>query len=99
MEAVPETLSRLFASSLRIRILHCLFSQPGQSFHIARVAALLDDYPATVSRELTNLAKAGVLASHQIGNQKHFALAADCPILEELRRIFIKTMGVDGESR
>jgi len=97
MLAVPETLSRLFSSSLRIKILHGLFSHPGESFHIARMAALLDDYPATVSRELSNLAEAGLLVSSQIGNQKHFVLASDSPILEELRRIFIKITGVGAE--
>lgn len=93
MVAVPETLSRLFASRLRIKILHCLLSHPGQSFHIAGLATLLDDYSATVSRELSNLAKAGLLSSHRIGNQRHYTLASDSPILEELRSIFIKTMG------
>ncbi len=93
MVAVPETLSRLFASSLRIKILHCLLSHPGQSFHIAHVASLLDDYSATVSRELANLAQAGLLTSFHIGNQKHYTLDLESPILEDLRRIFSKTMG------
>lgn len=94
MVAVPETLSRLFASNLRIKILHCLFSHPGRTFHIAHMAVLLDDYPATVSRELSNLAKAGLLTSHRIGNQRHYTLALESPILEDLRRIFIETMDV-----
>ena len=90
MQAVPDVLSRLFASSLRIRILHCLFSQPGESFHIAGIASQLDDYPATVSRELNNLTEAGLLKTRRIGNQKHFSLDESSPILEDWSRHLIR---------
>ena len=97
--AEPETLSRPFASGLLVKIQHCLFSHPGKSFHISHVASYLDDYPATVSRELSSLAQAGLLTSFRIDNQRHSTFALESPTLEDLRGIFINTHGSSAARR
>lgn len=84
-------LKRLFSSKLRIKVLSHFFLRPGETFHVRRLAEILDEPVGTLSRELLNLEKAGLLLSKKVGNQKHFSLCEDSPIHNELRGIFLKT--------
>ncbi|MCK4283626.1 MAG: nucleotidyltransferase domain-containing protein [Candidatus Brocadiae bacterium] len=93
MEQVPLTLKCLFSSKLRVRILAHFFFRPGERFHVRRLASELDESVGSVGRELRNLAKAGVLSAQRVGNQKQYEVSADCPIVEDLRNLFLKTAG------
>ena len=99
MTTVPLTLKYLFSSKLRVRVLSHFFSHPGEAFHVRRLAAEMGESAGSVARELAHLKKAGVLVSHSVGNQKHYALRQDNPILEDLRNIFLKTSGASAELR
>lgn len=87
----------LFSSGLRIKILEQFFFHPGQAFYVRSLAREIHENPPPVGRELTNLEKAGVLTSEMIGNQKHYSIDNHCPIIDELRTIFLKTSGVSAE--
>jgi predicted nucleotidyltransferase len=84
-------LKRLFSSGLRVKMLSHFFLHPGESAYVRELAGSLGESPGTVTRELTNLQEAGVLRSEKIGNQRHYSLDATCPILEDLRSMFLKT--------
>ena len=60
---------------------------------------MLSEPAGTVGRELANLEEAGILSSHSVGNQKHYALREDNAILEDLRNIFLKMSGASEEIR
>ena len=96
---VPSTLKRLFSSKLRVKVLSHLFFHPGETFHVRRLAAGLAESPGSVGRELAHLEKAGILSCRTVGNQKHYSLREDSPILEDLRNIFLKTAGAGAELR
>jgi predicted nucleotidyltransferase len=99
MMAVPATLKTLFSSKLRVKVLEHFFFHPGEEFYIRRLASELDEPVGTVARELAGLERAGVLASRRVGNQRHYRLNEGCPILEDLRNIFLKTSGAAAELR
>ncbi len=99
MTTVPLTLKQLFSSKLRVMVLSHFFFHPGESFHVRGLAAELEAPPGTVGRELSHLEKAGLLSSEPVGNQKHYGLREDSPILDDLRNIFLKTAGASAELR
>jgi len=92
-------LKRLFSSGLRVNVLSHFFLHPGKSAYVREVALALGESPGTVARELMNLQEAGVLRSEKIGNQRHYSLDTTCPILDDLRGMFLKTTGVGDELR
>jgi len=92
-------LKRLFSSRLRVSVLSHFFMNPGESFHIRSLAKLVGESAGNLARELNNLEEVGLLQSKAIGNQKHFSLREDSPIHEDLRNLFLKTVGVGGELR
>ena len=97
MEKIPITLKCLFSSKLRVKILAHFFSHPGEEFYVRRLSSELEEPVGTVARELAHLQKARILASRRIGNQKHYRQEQDCPILPDLRSIFLKTAGAGAE--
>ncbi len=99
MDIIPLTLKCLFSSKLRVKILGHFFSHPGEGTHVRGVATELEEPVGTVARELARLEVAGVLSSRRVGNQKRYGLSDESPILEDLRRIFLKTTGVGAELR
>ncbi|MCD6416726.1 MAG: helix-turn-helix domain-containing protein [Planctomycetes bacterium] len=96
---VPLTLKSLFASRLRVEVLSHFFFHPAEEFYVRQLAAELAQPVGTVARELAHLEQAGILTSRPVGNQKHYGLCGDCPILDELRNIFLKTSGAGAELR
>ncbi len=96
---VPISLKALFSSKLRVEVLSHLFFHPGQTFHVRRLASELNQSAGTVARELARLEKAGLLTSEPVGNQKHYSLRKDLPILEDLRNVFLKTSGASLDLR
>jgi predicted nucleotidyltransferase len=92
-------LKRLFSSKLRVKVLSNFFLHPGESAHVRGLAGALGEPPGTVARELSNLHQAGVLRSERLGNQKHYSLDEACPILEDLRGMFLKTTSAGEELR
>ncbi len=90
-------LKQLISSNLRVRVLEHFFFHPGEEFYVRQLASALDEPPATVGRELSHLEDVGILASRPIGNQRHYRLNENCPILDDLRNIFLKTSGASAE--
>lgn len=99
MTTGTPVLKRLFSSGLRVKVLSHFFLHPGESAYVRELAGALGESPGTLTRELTNLQEAGVLRSERVGNQRHYSLDATCPILEDLRRMFLKTTGAGDELR
>ena len=97
MSTEDHILKRLFSSKLRVSVLSHFFMNPGESFHIRSLATILGESAGNLARELNNLEEVGLLQSRAVGNQKHFSLREDSPILEDMRNLFLKTVGAGGE--
>lgn len=86
-------LEKLFTSKTRVKILWLFFSETRQ-FHLREIAKKSSANINAVRREANNLESLGILLSEKSGNMKLYFPNEKCPILEELRSIFLKEYGI-----
>lgn len=79
-------LERLFTSKTRIRIMGFLFFEK-ESTYLREIARATKISPNAVKRELDNFLEIGLV----IKKNRQIRLNENCPILEELKNILIKT--------
>ena len=89
----------LFFGTYRRKVLGLLLLHPGEHFHLREIARATHTQPGTVRRELSLLARAGVIERHVQGNQVRFRANETYPIYQELRSILKKTAGVTDQLR
>lgn len=89
----------LFFGNYRRKVLGLLLLHPGEHFHLREIARVTHTQPGTVRRELSLLARAGVIERETQGNQVRFRANESYPIYEELRSILKKTSGVADQLR
>jgi len=87
------TLTSLFTSNTRIKVLSHFFLYPGVSFYVRQLEKMLKIPVGQLGRELLNLEKINLFVSSQEGNQKRYTLNQEFPFYEELKNIFLKTTG------
>jgi predicted nucleotidyltransferase len=80
----------------RSAILSVLTSAGDEGLHLREVARRAELNSKTVMRELHALRDAGILVSRDVGRQVVYRLNPDCPIVDELRSIIRKTVGLAG---
>jgi predicted nucleotidyltransferase len=86
-------------SQLRQRLLGYYFTNPAAEHYLRELAAILQEDPANLSRELAGLSRQGLFMWRTSGRQKYFRLNRSYPLYEEFKRIVFKTVGVAGELR
>jgi predicted nucleotidyltransferase len=84
-------LERLFTSKTRVSILEEFLLNPGTEYHIRELARIIETTPIYVQKELKNLESLGLLNSRRKGNMVLYKLQVKSPIVEDLKRIFLKT--------
>lgn len=89
----------LFFGAYRRKVLGLLLLHPGEHFHLREIARATRTQPGTVRRELSLLARAGVIQRDVQGNQIRFGANETYPIYEELRSILKKTSGLSDQLR
>jgi predicted nucleotidyltransferase len=87
-------LEALFSSSARIRLLRILLLEPGGRFYLRELAKKAGVQVRSVQVELRKLTAAGILVNEVSGRQTYYRINEDCPIVPDLRAIFVKTAGV-----
>ncbi len=87
-------LERLFTSTTRVSILGEFLLNPGNEYHIRELARIVDATPIYVQKELKNLESLGLLDSRKKGNMVLYKLQTKSPIVEDLKRIFLKTESI-----
>ena len=95
----PSDPATLFFGDYRRKVLGLLLLHPGEHFHLREIARMTHTQPGTVRRELSLLARAGVIEKNAQGNQVRFRANESYPIYEELRSILKKTSGVADQLR
>ena len=78
------------------RLLAVLYGKPDTSFYLNEIARLAGVGKGAVVREIKKMTDAGLLTTHQQGNQQHYQANPDNPVFEELKAITRKTFGVQG---
>lgn len=84
-------LAALFISHVRIALLRLFVLNPTTSYHARGLTKLIDAHYNAIWKELQNLERAGLVESEASPHFKAYRLNPHCPILPELRSIFLKT--------
>lgn len=83
----------VFRSPTQAQILARVLGDPGRTFAVAELAALVNADLSTVSRETTRLVDAGVLAEERVGRTRVLKANTDSRVFDELRSLALKTFG------
>ena len=87
------SLDALFPKT-RQRILGAILVDPARSWYLSELARHLGVTPSTLQRDLSGLVRGGILRRSGNGNRIDYEADPSCPILVELRGIFLKTVGL-----
>jgi predicted nucleotidyltransferase len=82
-------------STNQMRILGLLFTHPGEEFYLNQIGDIIGKKPGFFQRGINTLEKEGVLVSRRQGNQRVFSINVKYPLIEEIRSIIQKTVGVE----
>lgn len=89
-------LERLFTSKTRVHILEQFLLNPDAEYHIRQLSRIIDTTPIMVQRELRNLEQLGLLSGKKRGKMILYMLNRKSSIIDELKRIFLKTESLGG---
>ena len=78
----------------RQAVLAATLMHPDRWWYLSDLAKHLGLSPSTLQRELAGLVEAGILRRRRDGNRVYFQANPDCPVLPELRRLMVKTVGL-----
>ncbi|MCK5283159.1 MAG: nucleotidyltransferase domain-containing protein [Nanoarchaeota archaeon] len=84
-------LEHLFTSKSRIKILSLLMFNQDKEYHLREIARLVDVSPKYVGKELEKLLKISIVNKYKRGNMSIYSINRDNIILDELKKIFLKT--------
>lgn len=84
----------LFSSRVRAKVLTTIVLSPGERRNAYEIANSIGEHYSAVWRELAKLEKMGILSSQAFENSKEYQLNHNCPIVNELRLIVLKTEGI-----
>jgi DNA-binding MarR family transcriptional regulator len=86
-EGPEKTLTKLFGSVSRARILCYLYSFPGQTFYQREIMYETGLLLRPVQRELDNLVKLGIIKKQRTRNRVYYGIDRDAPFFGPLGAI------------
>ncbi|MDD4996517.1 MAG: nucleotidyltransferase domain-containing protein [Syntrophales bacterium] len=92
-------MEKLFGSRIRAKLLGWFFTHVDESYFVRQLAAILDEDPTNLSREMSRLENLGILKSERHGKLKQFQVNRRCGFFNELKGLVLKTAGVAGQIR
>ena len=90
-------LERLLGSRLRTKLLGWLLSHSDESFFVRQMEQLIAENSTNISRELRRLEHMGIVQSERRANLRYYQVNQKCPFYEELKGLFLKTVGAPAE--
>ena len=92
-------IEKLFGSRLRTKLLEWLLSHSEGSFFVRQMEHLIQEDSTNISRELRRLEQMGIVQSDKRANLKYYKINPKCPFYEELKGLFLKTLGAPAVMR
>jgi predicted nucleotidyltransferase len=80
-------------------ILEIFFNDPGKSYYLRELARMVGKQPGVFQKDINKLVESGILTDEYRGNNRFFKLNKDHPLYNELKSIFLKTVGAVGKLR
>lgn len=90
-------LERLFTSRARVKVLETFLLNKNKEFHTRDLARRTCISPPYVMKELHNLKDLGILVEKREGNMVFYTINKSSSIVEDLKRMFLKTESVGKE--
>lgn len=87
-------LTELFSSQARVDILKLFLLNPAANFYQREIAVLCHLPVRAVQREVQRLEKVGLVCKSTRGNRNYYQIDKSASIFEELKSIFLKTVGL-----
>lgn len=87
----------LFVSKARVKLLAYIFLKPKEPFYLRKIARVTECGVNSIVRELKRLERLGLLFAKTTRAKKLYYLNPDFPLLNELRAIFHKELGLGGQ--
>jgi DNA-binding MarR family transcriptional regulator len=87
-------LNELFSSQARVSILELFLLNPANNFYQREIAAICNLHIRAVQREVERLEKIGLINRSRRGNRNYYQIDKSSSIFEELKSIFLKTVGL-----
>ena len=87
-------LKQLFSSNIRILILNQFLMHADKEFYLREIANIFNLSPRPVNLELKNLKNIGLLKKRISGNQHYYSANIQHPLFDDLKNIFLKTIGL-----
>lgn len=86
-------------SKITCAVLGDLFLHRHRSFYVNECARRLGLDSGNLTRKLKELETAGLLRSEARGKERYYSLNPSFPLLEEYRKIVLKTIGIEAQIR
>ena len=87
-------LNKLFSSKTRVEILKLFLFNTNNSFYQRQISNLTAQSIRGVQREVDKLNRIGLIERSSQGNRIYYKVNKKCPIVEDLKNIFFKSVGI-----
>jgi len=87
-------LDKLFSSKTRVEILKLFLFNTSNSFYQRQISNLTAQSIRGVQREVEKLNRIGIIERSIQGNRIYYKLNKKCPIIQDLKNIFFKSVGI-----
>ena len=87
-------LNKLFSSKTRVEILKLFLFNTSNSFYQRQISNLTAQSIRGVQREVDKLNRIGIIERSIQGNRIYYKLNKKCPIAQDLKNIFFKSVGI-----
>jgi len=87
-------IDKLFSSKARVEILKLFLFNPDNSFYQRQISNLTHQPIRGVQREVEKLNRIGLIEKSTEGNRVYYKINKICPIMEDLKTIFFKSVGI-----
>ncbi len=87
-------LKNLFSSNVRIAVLKELLLNPDKEYYVRKLAHIIHVTPSYTNLELKNLLEIELVTKHISGNQHLYKINKNHQLYEDLKNIFLKTVGL-----
>jgi len=98
-DTMSDAIPLLGASRIRRRILDAFFSRPGLAVHVRELSRRTGIPHGLAQRELAKLEAWGILTSEVVGRARRYRVDEGSPVAREVRSLFLRTLGVEGQLR
>lgn len=87
-------LNKLFSSKTRVEILKLFLFNTNNSFYQRQISNITAQSIRGVQREVDKLNRMGLIERSTQGNRIYYKVNKKCPIVEDLKNIFFKSVGI-----